>query len=258
MIGALDSNKGLYEMPEVAAKYTLTHLQNAEALILARYSHRIKGKRILDLGCGGGRTSFFLTQLTEDYVGADYSERMVAVCRRRFPGHRFLVCDYRDMSCFRDGQFDFILFSFNGMDYVDHEGRLRGLAEIRRVLDGQGLFVFSSHNLNCDDKDREPRLQFCYNPRRLMTNVRTYLRQRRNRRNLLPLAVHAPDHAILNDPAIDWSLLTYYIRVADQVTQAKAAGFEVIEMWDCDGQRLDGPDAPCKATWVYYVAEKSN
>lgn len=257
MIGALDSNKGLYEMPEVAAKYTLTHLQNAEALILARYSHRIKGKRILDLGCGGGRTSFFLTQLTDHYVGADYSERMVAVCRRRFPGHRFLVCDYRDMSCFCDGQFDFILFSFNGMDYVDHEGRLRGLSEIRRVMKDSGLFVFSSHNLDCDDKDSVPRLDVCFNPRRLMNNVGRYLRQVRNRKRLLAKVVRAPDYSIINDPGIDWSLLTYYISVPNQVKQAGRAGFKVIDIWDCDGNRLDRCDATCKATWVYYVAEKS-
>lgn len=258
MSGSVENNKGLYETPAIASKYSLAYLQNAEALILARYSNRIMGKRILDLGCGGGRTSFFLSQLTPDYVGADYSESMIAVCRRRFPGREFMVCDVRNLGCFGNGHFDVVMFSFNGLDYVDHAGRLRGLAEIHRVLKERGLFVFSSHNLDCDDKDDVPRLALCLNPNRLLANVKLYLRQRSNRRRLLPQASHASNYAILNDPALDWSLLTYYIRIPEQIKQANEAGFNVIEMWDNAGNRLDGANAPCKATWVYYVAERAS
>jgi SAM-dependent methyltransferase len=256
-MNASEGNRSAYEKPEVAEKYAITHLQNAEAIILARHADKVLGKRVLDLGCGGGRTAFFLSQLTEQYVGVDYSRQMIAVCSERFPGRAFHVCDVRDLSRFADGTFDFVLFSFNGLDYVDHEGRLRGLSEIRRIMNDSGLFVFSSHNLDCDDKDSAPRLQRCYNPRRLLSNVRTYLRQTRNRKRLRVREVHAADHAILNDPGIDWSLLTYYISVPNQVEQARRAGFDIIEIWDCEGHRVDRPDAGCKATWVYYVATKS-
>lgn len=252
----MENNKRSYERREVAEKYAITHLQNAEALILAKYADKVLGKRILDLGCGGGRTAFFLMQLSRDYVGVDYSEQMVNVCTRRFPGREFHVCDARDLSRFKDGSFDFVLFSFNGLDSVDHVGRLKVLAEIHRVMDDQGLFVFSSHNVNCGDKDRAPRMEFCYNPRRLAGNATRYLRQVRNRKRLMKKVVHTPDYSILNDPAVDWSLLNYYISVPGQVKQASRAGFEIIDIWDCEGRQLARDDVSGKATWVYYVATK--
>jgi hypothetical protein len=40
------------------------------------------------------------------------------------------------------------MFSFNGLDYIAHERHLQALAEIKRVLRPQGLFLFCSHNRN--------------------------------------------------------------------------------------------------------------
>src|ERR1019366_8247253 len=61
---------------------------------------------------------------------------------------RFEIGDARDLSRFGDGEFDVVLFSFNGMDYISHEDRLRVLAPVRRVLRPGGTFFFSAHSLN--------------------------------------------------------------------------------------------------------------
>lgn len=58
----------------------------------------------------------------------------------------FVICEGRDLSQFRTASFDLILFSFNGIDYLSHAGRLKALTEIRRVLAIGGVFVFSSDN----------------------------------------------------------------------------------------------------------------
>jgi ubiquinone/menaquinone biosynthesis C-methylase UbiE len=42
------------------------------------------------------------------------------------------------LSRFPAGWFDFVLFSYNGIDFVDHAGRLQVLKEIARVLASGG------------------------------------------------------------------------------------------------------------------------
>ena len=85
---------------------------------------------ILDMGVGGGRTTQYLSQIAGRYVGADYSEAMVDTCRKRFPDQEFRHCDARDIAPFADGEFDAVVFSANGIDYIAaDEGRARCLAE---------------------------------------------------------------------------------------------------------------------------------
>jgi len=65
----------------------------------------------------------------------------------------FFVCDARDLGMFKDNSFDFILFSFNGIDYVSHRDRKQIYKEVLRVTKSGGHFCFSSHNLNSFRKD---------------------------------------------------------------------------------------------------------
>jgi ubiquinone/menaquinone biosynthesis C-methylase UbiE len=71
---------------------------------------------------------------------------MIAICRERFPVMDFRLCDARNLSMFSDNSFDVVFFSFNGIDYVGHAGRLAILAEVHRVLRPDGVFWFSTHN----------------------------------------------------------------------------------------------------------------
>ncbi len=52
------------------------------------------------------------------------------------------------MDGLKDNSFDFVLFSFNGMDSFSHKDRIAALGEIRRVLRNDGIFYFLSHNLD--------------------------------------------------------------------------------------------------------------
>ena len=105
------------------------------------------GMAILDMGVGGGRTTPYLSQKASRYVGMDYSEEMVRLCRDKFPQLEFLVADASDLSGFSDWSFDAIVFSFNGLDYLFPEDqRWKCLRECERVLRAGGVFIFSSHN----------------------------------------------------------------------------------------------------------------
>jgi SAM-dependent methyltransferase len=117
-----------------------------EAIALGVAAPLVRSKRVLDLGVGGGRTVALLSLLTDQYIGVDYSPEMVAACRARYPGKEFRVVDARDMSVFEDGSFEFVFFSYNGIDTVGEQDRTKIYHEVHRVLSEEGLFAFSTLN----------------------------------------------------------------------------------------------------------------
>ena len=146
------SNKTVWESPDIVAAYArLTELQPPELTILDILRDTLGNARMLDIGVGGGRTTLAFAGLVKTYVGIDYSEPMIEACRRKFRGAQgalsFWVGDAMSLSQFGDASFDFVLFSFNGVDYMPHESRLKALSEMKRVARPGGYVCFSSHNL---------------------------------------------------------------------------------------------------------------
>lgn len=232
-------------------------LQPVETVVLGSLEDALRGARVLDLGVGAGRTTPYLSGLAASYVGIDYSQPLVTEARRRHPGVDIRHGDARYLAEVEKGSLDAVVFSFNGIDYIDHLGRLRALAEIRRALVPGGLFVFSSHNLHHRGVGRAlprsgGRLGRPY-LRRLGHGIRhlpTHWRMRRHE-------VWADDHAIVNDEAHDFSLLTYYIGVPQQVTQLEGAGFTVDAVWSLAGERISPSQPDRDSIWVHYVARRS-
>jgi ubiquinone/menaquinone biosynthesis C-methylase UbiE len=140
------ANLGVYRTAEVVAHHAgLDYLTTCEQVLFENYLH--SGMSIMDLGVGGGRTTPYLSSIASCYVGADYSEEMIRVCRSKFPHLRFNVADAADLSQFADGSFDAIVFSFNGVDQLaPDEKRENCLHECHRVLKAGGVYIFSSHN----------------------------------------------------------------------------------------------------------------
>lgn len=115
-----------------------------ESEVVARYF--LPGRMVLDLGCGYGRTTVALKDRGYDVVGADIVERMVAGARVERPDIDYRVMDACEIG-FPDDAFDYVLFSFNGIDCILPESRrLQAMKEMLRVLKPGGMAVFSSHN----------------------------------------------------------------------------------------------------------------
>jgi SAM-dependent methyltransferase len=144
-----NTNQLRFSAPEVVDSYTKREqLEPAERAICDKYI--TSSMRILDVGVGGGRTTAFLSSIARDYVGIDYVQEMIDVCRRRFPGVTFITADASDLSGFAEMSFDAINFSFNGIDFFEsNAGRHRFLQHAARVLTAGGLLIFSSHNAHC-------------------------------------------------------------------------------------------------------------
>ena len=141
----------VWSRPGVVDDYAReSHLQPPEETILGVLIRDLHNMDMLDIGVGGGRTTVHFAKLCRRYVGTDISEGMIAACRRRFANWpdsvSFQVSDATNMPEFRDGEFDVVMFSFNGLDCIDPEGRLAALREISRVLKPGGVFIFSAHN----------------------------------------------------------------------------------------------------------------
>lgn len=204
----------------------------AERAAFAVVAQEMRGKRILDIGVGGGRTTPALLEISRDYTGVDYISTMVERCRSRFPGVKFKHADARSMPEFADQSFDLIVFACQGISMVDHAGRLAILKEVRRLLSKDGVFIFSTYNRDSQEYHRSfefPDFQHSWNPMRcavrglrftkqLITRVRNRLRYGRHEE-------HTAEYSIKNDRCHDYSTMLYYIHIPDQLQQLKANGF---------------------------------
>lgn len=256
-----DSNKTAYEGSGVVRHYGLQNeLQAPEKTILALLKDNLSTMKMLDIGVGAGRTTAYFGELVAEYTAVDYSENMIKACEQRFGTSSdrmsFRVCDVRSMEMFSSNYFDFVLFSYNGIDSICHEDRLKAFREIRRVCKDGGLFLFSSHNLQSVDQ------LFAVQKSAF---VRT-LYGKLIRNPLLVLLndsfeeLHKRDFALLRDGTHWFRLENYYIKPKVQIHQIEELGFKNIRVFTLGGEELcDLPRLQDGITdhWLYYLCVAS-
>jgi SAM-dependent methyltransferase len=230
-----------------------------EASIIERFDGSWSSIRMLDIGIGAGRTTTYFAPLAGEYVGVDYGAAFIEHCREVFGESdtvRFAVADARELDGAGLGTFDFILFSFNGIDYSDHLSRLRVLRNIRGALNRQGWFLFSSHSLFGVSKWwSSPRASWRHPVHSLVAFGRALVKAPfmlwLNRRVDLE-AGRAQGHVILNDGAHRLSLTTYYIDPAEQLVQLADAGFFLVAAFNPAGDVID-PLETGERGWISYL-----
>jgi len=246
-----------YSRPESVAPFARDdRLEPSLVLLLVRYRDYILGRAVLDLGMGAGRTTLHLSPLAAEYVGIDYSPAMVAHTSARFPGQRIELGDARDLSRFADGTFDLVLFSYNGIGAVDHEGRLRILGEVARVLRPGGVFLFSVHNRDFVGAHDGPRLALSRNPITQIVNIGRWVRLMRNHHQVRARESSNEEYALINDVAEDFSLLHYYVDAERQRAQLASVGLSVLEVLDDEGRLVEPGLRPARAAWLWFVAQR--
>lgn len=257
-----EANKTHFETAGVAEAYgQSTSLFEAEEAVLASLREELRDKPILDIGVGAGRTTGHLRGISKNYVGIDYSEKMIKLCSERFADATLMVCDARDLSAFGDGQFAAVFYSYNGIDEVAPADRMLILKEVNRVLKEGGVFVFSSHNLDWEGLPFYLLSWFSFspNPVRLIRDnmkrfmayaagVITNLRDKNGDRGF--------EVVFEFEKRTGMMLPTYYISKEAQVRQLLDAGFCQVEALDGRGQVIPGHKNVSDA-WLNYVARKA-
>ena len=253
-------NQRFYQRRAIADWYaTKDFILPEEQAFLKLYGKEVvDGKTLLDIGIGAGRTTQFLLPRAGRYVGVDYSPDMIATALARFPDATLHVRDARDLSAYADAEFDTVVFSFNGMDCLSHEGRMAALAEIHRVLKPRGWFVFSAHN-----RSKRPasafslaNLSLSKHPLRMWGNASRYLCGIWNWMRSKNHAASTQEYAMRHDSGNIFEVPMYYIDKPQQVAQLSRLGFEVITIINAKGETtmVNEPDA--SSPWIFFAARK--
>lgn len=256
------SNQNTYKTKDVVEYYSKeSDLQPPELTILNLLRDELSEMTMLDIGVGGGRTTLHFAKLVKRYVGVDYSEEMVAVCRKRFseyPGHvSFEVSDVRSMKRFKDNTFDFILFSFNGLDHVYHEDRLPALSEIQRVGKRGAYFCFSTHNLQSADRLFGLKDKLSSKMKKNIKFFIQWIKLSYYNRKINAKQLKESPYALINDGVHNFSFQTYYIKPAEQIKQLSDHFTDVKVYSLSNGGRIKD-EIELNTTddsWLYYLCK---
>lgn len=268
-------HKILYNSDKISANYAeRDYLEEAEEAILEELEADLKNMDMLDMGVGGGRTTRYFAPLAGSYIGADYARAMIKICNDKYKGkHLFLESDARSMDELSDNSFDFVLFSFNGIDSFTHEDRIIALKEIRRVLKNNGYFCFSSHNLNWENlsdifRFKSSKIKLSKNAglkgcielpkERIKFSHRTIRLSYLNRSFIMKNFIEEfkeNGRGSLYDNSLHGKASIYYITRAEQIRQLESSGFINIQTYSREGIKTDIRGQLNKGGWIYYFCQ---
>ena len=122
-------------------------LWESEEILVNKY-FKPKSK-ILDVGCGSGRTTIPLCQKGHDVVGVDITPEMVDTAKRiassKGMNIGYELGDATHLK-FPENSFDGAIFANNGWAQIPgKENRQKALCEIFRVLKPDGYFILTAH-----------------------------------------------------------------------------------------------------------------
>lgn len=128
-----------------ASSYEKDHayLDTFENDVVFKMLGDLKGKKILDVGCGAGRLIKFLKNASVGEISAvDVSEEMIKIMKKKFPDVEAVKADAQDLP-FKDGTFDVVIATFM---IVHLETLDKAFDEIYRVLKDGGIFIVTNVN----------------------------------------------------------------------------------------------------------------
>lgn len=228
----MDNNLKLYNNKSVVSWYKNLHeITFIEDTIFNSYTSILARGNVLDIGIGGGRTTRYLINKCKAYIGIDYSKQFTDAVKTNFSNTDIRQLDARDLSVFESDFFDFVNFSFNGIDYVNLIDREQILSEINRVLKPNGIFFFSTHNKSHVSFNKQPwnnqSISFFTKMKNFIKFSPFYFRKILNKNS----EVYKNNYAIITDNAHNYRLRTFYTKPEFLIEQLEKEGFCNIELF---------------------------
>jgi SAM-dependent methyltransferase len=246
---------------------------------LVAFADAVRGKPVLDIGTGTGRTVPLLRLVTSRYAGVDYTDAMVAVARHRYPDEAVQHGDARELTEVADSSYAGVVFSFNGIDAVDHDSRPAVLAAVHRVLEPGGLFLYSTLHKDGPAYRQRPwrrqslpwavgSLASSHRPvplraaAALLRNVADpgrVPRQFRNWRRLRAQGHDGGDWAMAPTDAHDFGLLVHFTTIAGELHRLETGGFEVVQTYAAeDGAPVHRGTPRRDVRWFHVLARRAD
>jgi 2-polyprenyl-3-methyl-5-hydroxy-6-metoxy-1,4-benzoquinol methylase len=142
---------------ELALKLNLGSPMLIEVPYILELIGDMRGKKVLDAGCGGGFYSLWLSENGAEVLGIDGSEEMIKIAKekasRKMLSTKFLIADITDLRI-KDDMFDLVLSTLVLMELRELD---RGISELVRVTKNGGDIVISVQHpiLTAGDWERE-------------------------------------------------------------------------------------------------------
>lgn len=131
---------------QIAEEFSTTREELWEEMSFLFDDYIIPGDKILDLGCGNGRFFELLKDKDINYIGVDFSEKLIEIARKKYPKVKFQVADALDLP-FPNNYFDKI-YSIAVLHHIpSKQFRLQFLKETRRILKPNGLLILTVWDL---------------------------------------------------------------------------------------------------------------
>ncbi|MEI7595845.1 MAG: class I SAM-dependent methyltransferase [Bacteroidota bacterium] len=255
---SLEQNKIIYSNKESAEHYSKDKYLLAPEKKMLNFISDKNLDSMLDIGVGAGRTTLHFAKYFKKYTAIDYSESMIEKCKQIFikSNYAFIQQDARNLGSFPDNSFDFVMFSFNGIDCVSIDDRALVLNEVKRVLKVGGIFFFSVHNIFSIPLLYS--LQLSKNPLKWLKEFKRV--KKVNALNPKFNDINLKNAIEMIDGDIDFKAKYVYIKPNAQKQDLESLGFSEVIIYSLkNGYVIDCSEAnqeQIKDSWVYYSCKK--
>ena len=161
------------KIASVYTKYTEDKLVQFQ---LARFESMLKGKKILDAGCGCGRDVAYFLDDGYEAIGLDIAEKLLKEAKKRVPEGKFKKGDFRKTT-FKDKSFHGI-WSMASLFHTPKQEIIPTLKEFHRLLADQGIIYISvrqgkgEKEVKKEKYNNEPRTFYYYEKKEMEDLIR--------------------------------------------------------------------------------------